>query len=332
MKTKLKTLIIDDSPEILTILTCMLQYKGHETACASNGADGLALLENSTPPFDLVLVDSRMPGISGAEVCHQIKHHKTLAITPRIILCSGDAHVAGDVPNPEIDGYLAKPFTRTDLETLLATVVGTCTPETPSAPLTDLPPIEGLDIAAGLSYSANNMVLYKKLLSGFPESYGRVTESIRASLSADDLKTATREAHSLKGIAGTLGAYALQKAAGELEAALLNNERSSAPQSLDKIQALLQPLVKQIRSAIPSGAPLDAPAPYAPEKIRDILPRLFSQLALGESGAATSLEELKKAGVLPSIYPEMRQVEALIKRYEFHDALLLLQQLTHRLD
>ena len=66
-----RILIVDDDPAMQRILHAWLEMAGYETLAAWDGAGGLESLGQS--PFDLALVDYRMPGMDGLEVLSQIE-------------------------------------------------------------------------------------------------------------------------------------------------------------------------------------------------------------------------------------------------------------------
>jgi CheY-like chemotaxis protein len=64
-------LCVDDSQTMLIICQTMLEASGYKVHTADNGKAALQILE--THPIDLVIVDNRMPGMSGTEVAQEIK-------------------------------------------------------------------------------------------------------------------------------------------------------------------------------------------------------------------------------------------------------------------
>jgi len=97
-------------------------------------------------------------------------------------------------------------------------------PRGTSAHMHDLP---GIDKADGLQRMMNKTTLYEKVLRDFHARFANEATHIRAALAAGDFPAAARRAHSLKGLAGTIGASALQSAAEELESILHAGETPS---------------------------------------------------------------------------------------------------------
>lgn len=82
--------------------------------------------------------------------------------------------------------------------------------------------LPGLDIKAGLSTLGGNEKLYKKLLGLFVEDYTQATQIIEKAWDSDDLEEAERQAHTIKGLAGNIGAKELQVSAKQIEFAIKN--------------------------------------------------------------------------------------------------------------
>ncbi|MCF8041563.1 MAG: PAS domain S-box protein [Desulfarculaceae bacterium] len=110
----LKVLVIDDSPTARDILHRMLESFGFKVRQVASGREGLAALEQEaqSDPFDLVVMDWRMPGLDGMEASGLIKNHSGLAKIPTIIMVTseGREEVLNNHHALGLNGYLAKPF------------------------------------------------------------------------------------------------------------------------------------------------------------------------------------------------------------------------------
>jgi DNA-binding NtrC family response regulator len=67
---KVKILLVDDDPDIITILRDRLEHQGYDTLTADDGAKGLELIERELP--DLMLLDLEMPRLKGLELLKQL--------------------------------------------------------------------------------------------------------------------------------------------------------------------------------------------------------------------------------------------------------------------
>ncbi len=111
-------LVVDDTPDTLSMLTDTLDHAGYTVLIATDGGAALELIELVTP--DLVLMDAMMPGISGFETCKRLKRDKLLAHLPVIFMTglSETEHVVEGLAAGGVD-YVTKPIV---LDELLARI------------------------------------------------------------------------------------------------------------------------------------------------------------------------------------------------------------------
>jgi two-component system alkaline phosphatase synthesis response regulator PhoP len=109
-----KILVAEDERDIRELITFTLKYSGFEVVTADNGEDALALANDAMP--DLLLLDVRMPRLTGFEVCERIKQRAETRHLPVVFLSAkgqeaeiqqGQALGAAD--------YILKPFSPQDL-------------------------------------------------------------------------------------------------------------------------------------------------------------------------------------------------------------------------
>ncbi|WGT46806.1 response regulator transcription factor [Tessaracoccus lacteus] len=106
-----RILIIEDEESYREALSFMLGKEGFEVVTASDGTQGIALFD--AQGADLVLLDLMMPGISGLEVCRQLRARSGV---PIVMVTARDAEV-DKVVGLEIgaDDYVTKPFSHREL-------------------------------------------------------------------------------------------------------------------------------------------------------------------------------------------------------------------------
>jgi CheY-like chemotaxis protein len=119
-------LVVDDDPDARDFLATVLQDNGFATTLAKDGAEAIALLEQSTP--DLVTLDITMPEKSGVSVYRKLKEDDQLKGIPVIIITG----VSDDfqkfissrrqVPPPE--GYISKPVDHGQFMTMVRDLLG----------------------------------------------------------------------------------------------------------------------------------------------------------------------------------------------------------------
>lgn len=118
----MRVLIVDDEPEMLTVLRSLLEDEGYDVLSTNSGAEALAMLRAETDPC-VVLVDLVMPGMDGAQVLQTVADDPALAHRHAYALLTAGLQPAGE----EFDSVLAqldapvvlKPY---DLDLLYETV------------------------------------------------------------------------------------------------------------------------------------------------------------------------------------------------------------------
>ncbi len=111
-------LVVDDTPETLSLLTDTLDNAGFTVLIATDGLAALELIDFVTP--DLVLMDAVMPGITGFETCKRLKRDKLLSHLPVIFMTglTETEHVVEGLASGGVD-YVTKPLI---LDELLARI------------------------------------------------------------------------------------------------------------------------------------------------------------------------------------------------------------------
>ncbi|RLE44763.1 response regulator [Candidatus Woesearchaeota archaeon] len=71
MPKQIKILVIDDDPDVHTLVRKILEPKSYDVVCAYNGEEGLRKVVEERP--DLIILDVIMPGKHGFEVCRELK-------------------------------------------------------------------------------------------------------------------------------------------------------------------------------------------------------------------------------------------------------------------
>lgn len=107
-----KVLVADDEPKIRDVLNRFLTEEGYEVIMASNGDEALYLAAEEDP--GLILLDVRMPGVDGIEVCRKLKAAAKTRFIP-VIMITGFGDTRTDVIEAGADDFVEKPFHMVDL-------------------------------------------------------------------------------------------------------------------------------------------------------------------------------------------------------------------------
>jgi CheY-like chemotaxis protein len=114
MDTQRTIMVVDDNPDIITIVKTILEGKGYQVLSASSGQELLNLLVDRKP--DLIILDIMMPEMDGLEVLGRLKAVTETASIPVILLTAKVQYedVLGGY-KLGADYYITKPFTSTQL-------------------------------------------------------------------------------------------------------------------------------------------------------------------------------------------------------------------------
>ena len=103
----MRILIVDDEPQMVRGLEDNLRFEGYQTLSAGDGRTGLALAVAEAP--DLILLDVMMPGMSGWDVCRELR---AKGLFMPVIMLTARGEEADRVQGLELgaDDYVTKPF------------------------------------------------------------------------------------------------------------------------------------------------------------------------------------------------------------------------------
>jgi DNA-binding response OmpR family regulator len=111
-----RILIIDDDEEMSSLLRDFLKDEGYEADFANNG--GAALRKMSQNPFDLVLTDFRMPGLTGLDILPEVKKLQPAA-SVMVITAFGSKELYHRSLERGADAYVEKPIRFHELRVLI---------------------------------------------------------------------------------------------------------------------------------------------------------------------------------------------------------------------
>ncbi|MBF0427107.1 MAG: response regulator, partial [Magnetococcales bacterium] len=254
-----RVLLVEDNEINQQVARELLEHAGIIVLLAENGQQALDLVARERP--DAVLMDVHMPVMDGLTATRLLREDHQFDTIPILAMTANT--MSGDRERclqAGMQDHIAKPI---DPDTLFATLVRWIKPaagadmESTAAarPATmasgqPVPAIAGIDVHAALHRLGGNVASYLKILSRFRLSQGGAVTSVRAALAAGDRPTAERVAHTLKGVAATIGAETLRKVAGELEVAI---RVMSDPNQLDDALAETAHLLETLCADIENG-------------------------------------------------------------------------------
>jgi CheY-like chemotaxis protein len=330
-----RVLLVEDNDLNQELALDLLRRAGLAVELAENGREALDLLARDAA-FDGVLMDCQMPVMDGYAATREIRRDPRLASLP-VLAMTANA-MAGDrekALEAGMQDHIGKPL---DVRTMFATMAKWIRPRkaasapSPAAPAKGgaaLPDLPGIDVRAGLATAAGNEALYGRLLRKFRDGQRSFAEQFRATLGDGDKTAPARAAHTLKGVAGNLGARDVQAAAGDLEKACFEK----APAA--RLEALLARVSEALRPVIAGLDSLDEAPPATPAQprpldavlVRGLVVRLEKLLAASDTDAADVAEELEGSVSGTPLAAVAKEVVASIADYDFDAALAALRRL-----
>ena len=117
-----KILIAEDEPDIRELVTFMLRFAGHEVVAASNGEEAVQIAAREIP--DLILMDVRMPRMTGYDACRAMKANPDLLDVPVVFLSAKgqEAEIQSGL-DAGAEEYLLKPFSPAELTSRVSSIL-----------------------------------------------------------------------------------------------------------------------------------------------------------------------------------------------------------------
>jgi two-component system, sensor histidine kinase and response regulator len=286
-----RILLTEDNDINQQIAIELLEQAGARVEVANNGREAVERLSanGGAADFDIVLMDLQMPEMDGFQATAKLRSDDRFARLPIVAMT---AHATTEERQrclaAGMNDHIAKPI---DPDLLISTVARYCQ-RVRESKSDDLSRVDGLDVRDGLSRVGGNQALYRKLLRQFVDGQAGAIAEAGEALTAGDIARAERAAHTLKGVAGNIGAIRVQAAAGRLERSIRDRAPAAEVDAATReAREELDQLVTLLRSALAAGD--DSPRPEAPrESSRITLPLAAAPTFAQSSEAAARLATL----------------------------------------
>ena len=297
-----RILLVEDNELNQQVACELLQAAGFAVDVAADGRQALDRIAATTQPgampYDLVLMDMQMPVLDGVGATRLLRQDARHAGLP-ILAMTANAMAADRQRCLEagMQDFVAKPIEPDALWRALAQWIrpreglGGLPVAVPAVVAQDdapvlARPVPGLDVAKGLRRVLGKRSLYLALLGKFVQGQRDAAAAVRQAVAAGDRATAERLAHTLKGVAGNIGALQLQGLAAELEDGLRSGASADRLEALlDAVATPLQALVQAIESQLPDAVLVPRAATVTPAQSTELLQRLAALLADNDADA-----------------------------------------------
>jgi signal transduction histidine kinase/DNA-binding response OmpR family regulator/HPt (histidine-containing phosphotransfer) domain-containing protein len=371
-------LLVEDNEINQEVARELLESAGLPVTIAANGEEAVQMVKEKE--FEAVLMDVQMPVMDGYQATRKIREWELKAqglklkdketnglpatndqqpesrVQEPIPIIAMTAHaMTGDRERcleAGMNDYVPKPI---DPEKLYSALIRWIKPgkrvipdclqardtrqslEDDRLALTGLP---GVSVKSGLAKVGGNRKLYRKLLSKFRRNYKTVADDIRNALGKDDPETATRLAHTIKGLAGNIGARDLYLAAVDMETALRQDQIENIPGRLNTFSEALDLVLDsiaalEIQGADPAENRLSAgqvPEATDSKRVFFFINELRRLLENDDYRAGRFFETLKAALPAEMAKNELVDMEKHIEGYAFEKALETLSMVEQALN
>jgi two-component system sensor histidine kinase/response regulator len=344
-----RILLVEDNDINQQVAQEILEQAGLLVDIANNGQEALEMAQKNQ--YDVILMDIQMPVMGGFDATKAIRNLKEPVANIPIIAMTAHAmagdreksieggmndHVTKPINPDELFGALLKyiePGERQIPKHLASVVAQELRRDKDVGMLPET--LAGIDIKSGLSRVSGNERLYRSLLVKFYNGYSDSTNQIKDALSKEDLELGTRLAHTVKGVAGNLGAKDLQATSAEVEAAIKNGTLEKIDSLLDTFQQNIKSIMNGLKdfvAAEESGGDVKGEKePGDPVKLKELLDKMQPFVQKKKPKPCKEIMAEINEFAWSDFVVEIGELSKLIGKYKFKDVLPLMDLMREKL-
>ncbi|MBF0573597.1 MAG: response regulator [Desulfamplus sp.] len=373
-----RILLFEDNEINQQLAVELLNEEGFFVDVANNGQVGVDMVKKTTDkPYDVLLMDLQMPIMDGRTATKEIRtweaQNKQNAIRNitegnvnnfdgqiPIIAMTADAMsgVREEVLSIGMNDYITKPIEPSEMFKTLFKWIKPAQRSLPeeyikqiSSKIEDssnlpnqaateikIPKLDGIDTELGLSRVSGNKKLYINLLKKFHRDNQNVTQELLKAVEQNNQELAVRLAHTVKGVAGTIGAQDLQAVAGILEANLKSDINEDHTQLITKLDASISQIINTLELIVfaqtdqTNAANQESSKQGDSTQLADFLEKLGQSLHSKKPKPCKEImEEINRFNWSAEIKSQLQEVERFIGKYKFKDASEIVEQLKSNL-
>ena len=316
-------ILLAEDNELNQQVACeMLAGVGMQVDVANDGAEALALLQQQS--YDLVLMDMQMPVMDGMDAARAVRAGGRYPDLPIIAMTANVMSEDRQLCNEAgMNDFIGKPV---EPEALWAMLLQWIAPRH-DLPLADVaapadaalaaaapPAIAGIDTAAGLRRVLGKLPAYLKMLRTFLRDQAGLAPRLHAALAAGDRAALKAELHTLRGVAGNIGAQQVQALAAQLEQALPHE--AALGERLALLEAELERVLAALAAALPREAASAATVAIDEALLAEVCQRLAVLLADNDS-RAEGLFQQHTALLMAALSDAAVAVGAALEQFDF---------------
>ncbi len=343
-----KVLLVEDNEINQEVANELLVQAGLIITIANNGKEGVEKALESE--FDCILMDIQMPVMDGYEASRTLRKEARFESLP-ILAMTANA-MKGDRERcleAGMNDHISKPINPEEMFcTLLKWIPAKGGLERKLAPFPqkdvsslknkNLPELPGIDVEEALKKFSGNEKLYRGVLVKFYDSNQNIVQSIQDALSLGDIDKARREAHTVKGVSGLIGAQKLFEVASILEQEILERDGKGVEsylqdfsEELEFILTSLELIKKEEAKNFIVDEPSSGDLTIDPEKMKAIVKRIGEFLNDSDAEVVDYIESLKVELKGLGVDSILLDLEKRVSRYDFEGALDLMEDFSKAL-
>ena len=262
---KARILVVDDTKMNIVVIENLLKKTGMQIDTTLTGQESIRLCDENE--YDVILMDQRMPVMDGTEALKQIRDSKKgrnqntpiICLTADVVSGAKDRYISLGFSD-----YMMKPVDGADLEKMLQKYLP---PEKVEKQKSDTNPASsddagntdtsgllaaleaiGVNTAQGLTFSANDMQMYKELLRAYAEESEEKTQNLKTGFETKDWENYGIYVHSLKSTSKSIGATQLSELAAASEAAAKDGDEKLLQKNHETIMTMYETITNTLKA------------------------------------------------------------------------------------
>lgn len=340
-----RILLTEDNEINQQVGTELLEGAGFVVEIANHGKEAVDMVKNSgvPPAYDIVLMDLQMPVMDGYTATRTIREFKEYDDLP-IVAMTADAMtgIREKCFDAGMQDFVTKPIDPDEVFGALVkwikpgerVMVAERSEKAPVKEEIELPVFINIDVDDALRRLGGNKELFLNLIEKFYSKNQDLIDQISDAINKKDQERAVRLVHTMKGVAGNLGATGLYAAAVDVESKLNDSIDVDSGIILREFAGELSLALGEIgtwlslsKSTVPRSVSAGE-GKLEIEKVKSLILELMELVEENDLGSGKKLEELMHLSEGTELNEDLRTVSKLLQEYDFDGALAMLKNIS----